>query len=161
MDPTPQTPDFSDPPLPEALLNDLRRSEPAPPFVPAELDRAIVERGFFAAIVRRRWRRGVSWGAWAAAAAAVVALAANVWGPRGAAPGPVAQQTVVGDFDGSGRVDILDAFGLARAISAGRPVATLWDLNHDGRVDQADVDALAAQAVKVSGEGSAPTKGMQ
>jgi hypothetical protein len=45
------------------------------------------------------------------------------------------------------RVTILDAFSLARQLKAGKTPDKSWDVNQDGRVDQADVDALAARAV--------------
>ena len=53
------------------------------------------------------------------------------------------------DIDGNGRVDILDAFRLARSIEARGPVDRKWDLNGDGRVDQADVDLVACAAVRL------------
>jgi hypothetical protein len=53
------------------------------------------------------------------------------------------------DLDGSGRVTILDAFRLARQVEAHGPVDKRWDLNGDGRVDQADVDLVACAAVRL------------
>ena len=54
-----------------------------------------------------------------------------------------------GDLDGSGGVDILDAYSLARQIEQGQAAAAL-DFNGDGRVDQRDVDLLAGRAVALN-----------
>jgi hypothetical protein len=60
------------------------------------------------------------------------------------------------DIDRNGRVDILDAFKLARQIeSAGRTEANLslreqgWDMNGDGLVNRNDVDLVASAAVRL------------
>lgn len=50
------------------------------------------------------------------------------------------------DIDQDGRVDILDAFAMARRISKGDR-GTVWDRNQDGQVDQQDVDLLAQLTV--------------
>jgi len=52
------------------------------------------------------------------------------------------------DINGDGRVDMLDALRVARAIEAGR-VDMKLDLNGDGVVDKRDVDAVAMTAVKL------------
>ena len=53
------------------------------------------------------------------------------------------------DIDQSGRIDILDAFKLARHIeSADRP-ETKWDINGDGSVNRDDVDYVAFAAVRL------------
>ncbi|MEZ6121813.1 MAG: hypothetical protein R3C49_01405 [Planctomycetaceae bacterium] len=50
------------------------------------------------------------------------------------------------DIDGSGTVDILDAFVLARSLS--RPDHDVrWDQNGDGQVDDSDVQLVAMRAV--------------
>ena len=55
------------------------------------------------------------------------------------------------DIDGDGRIDIRDAFMLARQIERGgrRPA---WDFNGDGVVDRADVDLVAMAAVRLGEE---------
>lgn len=55
------------------------------------------------------------------------------------------------DIDGNGAVDILDAFTLARHLESRKPTKPVWDLNGDGLVDYADVDAVAAAAVAIDG----------
>jgi hypothetical protein len=68
-----------------------------------------------------------------------------------------------GDINRDARVDILDAFGLARKVAAWayedanlspligrkppRTVDRSWDVNGDGRIDDADVQWIAARAV--------------
>lgn len=73
------------------------------------------------------------------------------------APPPTAEAdamviTSAEDIDGNGRVDILDAFAIARGLAA-EPVATkpAWDINHDGSIDQQDIDAVAQSAVRLKG----------
>lgn len=52
------------------------------------------------------------------------------------------------DLDRSGRVDVLDAFLLARKLAAGT-AGPEFDLNGDGVVDRRDVDLAANQAVRL------------
>jgi len=59
-----------------------------------------------------------------------------------------------GDIDGSGNIDILDAYALARNLRTGRPGLKHWDFNSDGRVDHADVDVIARRAVSVTRGGA-------
>lgn len=54
------------------------------------------------------------------------------------------------DIDRSGKVDILDAFAVARGIKSGKP-SLAWDVQGDGKVDQQDIDDIAAIAVRVKG----------
>jgi hypothetical protein len=54
------------------------------------------------------------------------------------------------DVDQNGRVDILDAFALARRIQQG--TAGGFDFNGDGVVDKLDVDFVATQAVRLRKE---------
>ena len=53
------------------------------------------------------------------------------------------------DVETKGAVDIVDALKLARRIRAGRTDRAHDDINHDGSVDQHDVDAIAMAAVKL------------
>lgn len=54
------------------------------------------------------------------------------------------------DLDRNGRVDILDAFLLARQLEQGDVNNAVWDLNRDGKVDQIDVQHAAALAVRLN-----------
>lgn len=84
----------------------------------------------------------------AAAAADTAALATEATLP----PPDAAPRPRRGDVNGDGRVDILDAFVLAKAVEAGA-AAGEWDLSGDGRVDRADVERVARAAVAVRGGG--------
>lgn len=53
------------------------------------------------------------------------------------------------DLDRSGRVDILDAFFLARQIEKQLELKNQWDVTGDGTINQKDVDAIASTAVRV------------
>jgi len=46
-------------------------------------------------------------------------------------------------------LDIVDAYRLALRLERGEAVDGTWDRNGDGRVDRADVDAIARAAVRV------------
>ena len=87
---------------------------------------------------------------WVAAAAAILLLLAIPQFSRQPAPGPVRDSTFAqGDLNHDGRVDILDAFSLARQLKQGGAKNLQLDLNKDGVVDDRDVSALAARAVKL------------
>ena len=69
---------------------------------------------------------------------------------RVAAAPRAAKPAVSADLDGDGRVTVLDAFALARALES-HVIAGAIDVNHDTRVDENDVDAVLAMAVSVRG----------
>lgn len=136
--------------VPQAFVDDLAEAFAARVFVPPAVDEAIL------AVARRRLvrRRRLLW--WPAAGAVAAAIALAFWlgqqaGPVASGPSVPAVVAAHKDIDGSGRVDILDAFALARKIEAGHGTDSNWDVNGDGVVDQEDVDAIAAAAVSVSG----------
>ncbi len=137
--------------------------------VPPELDRAIIDKAH-QHFIPKHWRhrvfRHVSiWRVAAAAAVIIFAFSLNLTEK----PGPSTSRTVLVkaqaiDIDRNGRVDILDAFKLARHIeSADRtktnlsPVSSTgqalrkqgWDINGDGLVDRNDVDSVALAAVRL------------
>jgi hypothetical protein len=152
--------------------------------VPPEVDRAVLDQAHRHLIRRYRPRRRFRWAASIAAAAAVVIFAfilniARV--PTTETAREAAQDTarqrasytarkpvsalvnsVIAeaqvDIDQNGRVDILDAFKLARHIeseSTGRAETSLslrkqgWDINGDGLVNRNDVDLVASAAVRL------------
>jgi predicted anti-sigma-YlaC factor YlaD len=45
------------------------------------------------------------------------------------------------------RFDVVDALVLARKIEAGHSADSRYDINHDGRVDAADIERIARQTV--------------
>ena len=93
------------------------------------------------------------------AAAAGLAITAwiGLWWMRGGGTGlvvPQPDQTIaasVFDIDASGRVDVLDAFIIARALDRGGMTHSAWDVTGDGAVSRRDVDAVAAAAVSIVG----------
>jgi Dockerin type I domain len=126
--------------------------------IPARVDRAVAEaaRRHFARPQRRIWR--LRWAVPAAAAAAIIVTASLWWfhtGPatRTAHQGRSEALAVAlpeADIDQNGKVDILDAFTLARHIETGQPVDEIWDFNGDGLIDRRDVDTVALTIVRLN-----------
>jgi hypothetical protein len=140
----------SDPKLPERLVEELRGLQPGLT-VPAEVDRAVLGEARAGYARRRRfWLAARAVGAASAAAAAAVVVLVLYLDHRKKASAPVAAtQAIAGDVDGNGRVDILDAFVLARKVEAKAQAAKGDDVNGDGVIDRRDVDAVAGMAVSV------------
>lgn len=138
----------------ERFSEDLSRLFAPDRPIPSAIDRAVAEaaRRHLARPQRRLW-----WLRWAvpATAAAAIAIACLWWTQPGAtpsvAPSPrLSQATAETDIDGNGRVDILDAFTLARHIEAWQPTEAMWDFNSDGLIDRRDVDTVALAAVRLN-----------
>jgi len=136
-----------EPIAPQRLKEDLAALSRAGFPVPADVDdavRAMARRHFSA---RKRVRHTVGWLAAAAAAAAVIL--AVLW------TSPVLQRSIspsamLQDIDRSGRVDILDAFALARLVENSTAPRREWDIDGDGVVGRRDVDAIAMTAVSLN-----------
>lgn len=134
---------------PRALGEDISKLYESPIAVPPEVDDKIAEAADAhceAVRARRRIRR---WGLAAAVAAAcflVVWVYDTARGPK-TQPAPRAPIAGVRDIDRNGRVDILDAFALARSIKQGHHLDPTWDVNQDGTINQDDVDAVARLGV--------------
>lgn len=136
-------------PVSDRFRKDLRALYQPAGSVPPEVDKAILDQARRRLakprplILRIRWAGGI------AAAAAVVAIGVFLY--TGSAPhnhqSAVAERRL--DIDGNGRVDILDAFRLAKGIESRGPTAAGWDINADGRLDREDVDAVAFAAVRL------------
>lgn len=144
------------PDFPEDLRRALGQVYGHPLSVPAELDERILRdaRGGY----DRRMRRWllVRWCGAGLAAAAAVAFAVRIFITH---PTPAAQRDNVarqvaqlGDVDHNGRVDVLDAYTVARRIARHEPLDPSWDVNGDGVVDEKDVDLIAHMAVRVTAE---------
>lgn len=134
--------------------------------VPPQVDRAIMDRAN-RRFVRRGRRPAVRWAASAAAVAAVIVLVFTLNtsnkrastqpaekfeenGTRSVADMAFEKKAVVGaDIDLDGRVDILDAFKLARYIKSAGRLEKKWDMNGDGTVNSQDVDLIALAAVRL------------
>ena len=144
--------------------------------VPGEVDRAVIDRANRHFVRRGRRRPWSRWAASAAAAAAViifaVVLETQFSGPSKQESksdqhfsGPLAQRKsksdqfvsttlaakarLATDIDENGRVDILDAFKLARHIESAETRQAKWDINGDGQVNRDDVDVIAFAAVRL------------
>ena len=125
--------------------------------VPPEVDRAILDRAGrhfagrkFTPVGRRRFRWVSLWKVAATAAVVVFAFSLNLTNKS--------RQTIhysglakagAVDFDRNGRVDILDAFKLARQIELASNAGTNLDINGDGLVNRGDVDTVALAAVRL------------
>lgn len=121
-------------------LQTLLGAAQPPPWVRAQLLCAAEER---ASALRRR-RAARRWLAPLAAAAAAVLALAVLW------PTPRATRAYdVADLDQSGRVDVWDAYLLARATERDEALPAALDLDGDGAVTRHDADALAQRAVEV------------
>ena len=144
--------DFRVPSKLSADLNSLFQPQDG---VPPEVDRAVLNRAdkHFAGIksVKGRILR-IHWAWRIAAAAAVIIFAFSL--DLTQQTGPVTDsislnETQVADIDRNGRVDILDAFKLARHIESAGLAETKWDVNGDGLIDRSDVDTVAFAAVRL------------
>jgi hypothetical protein len=150
--------------VPDRLRQDLRALFEPPAAVPPQVDRAILGHARRGRAKPRRLIIRLRWAAGIAAAAAVVALGVILYQrpPRPHHQSSITNHPFAADVDGNGRVDILDAFRLARSIQTHGPAAPAdsdpavlrWDLNGDGRVDQGDVDLVAQAAVRLSSQTS-------
>ncbi len=122
--------------------------------VPPEVDRAVLDRAarHFAGLepAKRRLRWVGLWRVAAAAAVVVLAFSLNLTekpAPTTYRPGLAKAQAV--DIDRNGRVDILDAFKLARQIELAGSTEADLDINGDGLVNRDDVDIVALAAVSL------------
>jgi len=142
--------------LPPRLIEQLRRMHDAPIVVPAWIDRAILAEARRSYGRRRRAWMLRRWSAAAAAVAAVVLLAVGLFmrsreaDRRQVAAGRT-QLLQLADVNHDGRVNILDAYILARKIERHELLDPAWDINGDGIVDQKDVDLIAMLAVRADG----------
>jgi hypothetical protein len=136
---------------PPRLVAALEHVQPERIFIPPTLDEAVLRaaRRHLCAPEepRPRWFR---WMPWVAATAAVVLLVVAPQFLTRPKVGPAAGATGPGkEVNRDGRVDILDAFALARQLKSGGTTSPQLDVNGDGVVDERDVATLAARAVRL------------
>lgn len=123
--------------------------------VPPEVDCAVMDRAHkhFAALQSGKGKRlRIHWAWRIAAAAAVVIFAFSLDLTKRTGPATEnfsLSKTQAVDIDRNGRVDILDAFKLARHIESAGTLQTEWDINGDGLIDRNDVDVVALAAVRL------------
>ena len=118
---------------------DIKKLYKSSVMVPPEIDRAILDRATQKLSRPRKRFQLLRWLGPAAAAAAVIIFAVVFM-----------NQKTTPDIDGNGRVDILDAFKLAKRIQTESKPSKKWDINGDGRVDSEDVDDIALVAVSLN-----------
>ncbi len=121
-------------------------------FVPPTLDESILRAARKHLEPPRRVRQGwFQWMPWTVAAAAMLVLLVSIpQFSKQKAHRTVRDSSLARwDLNHDGRIDILDAFTLARQLKAGTTPTLQFDLNGDGVVDERDVAALAARAVKL------------
>jgi anti-sigma-K factor RskA len=113
----------------------VRDDAAALPAVPEDIDQRIVwnARQNAARVRRQRVRQRVQ--RWAIAASLLLAV------------GAVAVRRQLNRSVPQAKLDIVDALALARRLATGQPADPRYDVNHDGRVDDADVERITRQAV--------------
>jgi hypothetical protein len=143
--------------LPARLRADMARLSPGVQ-VPRSLDSAILNRAKANYARRMRFRPVFRWISVAAAVAAVVAIVLTVRMAKIDRHQPLAgviQRTttprppIPGDIDGDGKVDMLDAYILAKHIAAGQNLPPEWHVTGNHAPDQRDVDWIAKNAVSL------------
>jgi hypothetical protein len=164
------------PQLPPALVKDLKAALGKPVEVPAQVDARIwaaarrhASLGGRASLpasgtveqegTRRRTGMSAPLSRWAGAGlAAAAAIGCAVWlswparhlaQPTSSTSAPIVADRGVAPLKTPDRVNILDAFTLARNLERRTPVDTSWDVNRDGNIDRQDVDVIAARAVRL------------
>ena len=159
MDKRNQSQPDQDPKAPTKLVVGLKDLHKEHIFVPPKVDESILN-------AAREHLRGTSrepveqeaaaqpwipqWAPWAAAAASLMLLLFLTL-PGEKQPPISAAKISPMDINEDGQVDILDAFTLASRIEH-RTLEEKWDINGDGKVDQADVEEISAFAVKLGPE---------
>jgi hypothetical protein len=127
---------------PPRLVAALQQTAKKELFIPPAVDEAVTRsaRAHLGKPERRRpsWLRLILWGSAPATAMLVFLLLRH-------SPGNFARE----DLNHDGKVDILDAFQLARELHSGSPPSPSHDVNGDGLVNQLDVERIAAHAVKL------------
>lgn len=138
--------------LPEPLRRALERHgriEETNSAEVGELDRAVLS-GVGPALARaraRHLRRRISLVLLPVAAAAALLFLFQRLGPHTREMAPELR-AMAEDLDRNGRVDILDAFQLARELELGNAPRGR-DVNGDGRIDREDVEYIAHLAVRL------------
>jgi len=145
--------DQSDPQPNESFARDLRALYRADVPISESFDAARL-RDARVQFARRRSRSVLlRIGALVTAAAAVIVIVVHFAAPP-ASQQPTAINSVQPEVPAlslaEGRVDIVDALKLAKRIRAGDTNPPRDDVNHDGAINQLDVDAIAMAAVKLA-----------
>ncbi len=134
---------------PPKLVEALKKASDQKIFVPRTVDQAVsrAAKEHFAMRANNRSgivRRWMLWPAFAAAAALVIVTCLFKF-QRESRSRAYARE----DLNQDGKVDILDAFALARQLQSTTPPTPTMDVNGDGVIDQRDVALIAAHAVEL------------
>ena len=130
--------------LPPQLALALREAYTHGPSIPAAVEDSILAQAHEKFARRRRLRLIARWGTGLAAGlAAMIVLVVWLHHPKGA------QKLAKGDINHDGQVNMIDALVLAKHLAARDKSDQAWDINSDGRIDQKDVDAIAAASVSL------------
>ncbi len=137
---------------PPGLVSALNRLPREPSFIPPMVDEAVLRaaRRHFSKPDHGRvnWTRFMPWVVATAAIMLLLVAIPRLFHKPAAASAPDAA-LARRDLNQDGRADILDAFALARQLRSGAKPSPQLDVNGDGVVDERDVTALAARAVKL------------
>jgi hypothetical protein len=135
----------------DEFAQDLKNLYKASETVPPEIDRAILNKASQKLTRSRSRIHMLRWiGPVAAAAAIIIFVSLPKLQKQKANIAQInAVASISTDFDNSGKVDILDAFKLAKLIQSEDSVDKKWDINGDGLVDESDVDEIAIVAVSL------------
>jgi hypothetical protein len=120
--------------------------------VPLEINRAILDKAS-RKLIRPRSRFYILRWAGPVAAAAAIIIFVCIGNIQKSNISQSKMNTIAklnDDIDNSGKVDILDAFKLAKFIQSGKSIDKKWDINGDGRVDDGDVKTIAYAAVSLN-----------
>jgi hypothetical protein len=136
---------------PAKLVAALKRLPQDRVFVPPTVDEAVLRTARQRLdSPRRTWPGWWRFMPWAAAAAVLVLLATVPHFSRWPAHGPAREPAFARwKLNREGDLDILDALVLARQLKQGGTTDLQWDVNGDGVVDERDVSAIAARAVRL------------
>jgi hypothetical protein len=136
---------------PPKLVAALKRLPQARVFIPPTANEAVLRAARrHLEGPRHSWPSWFRFMPWAVAAAAVALLVAIPQFSKRPDLAPGRDSAFARrDLNRDGRVDILDAFALARQLKQGGAKNLQWDVNGDGVVDERDVAAIAARAVKL------------
>ncbi len=95
--------------------------------------------------------------AWGLASAAAASIALILWlnplhhpAPSTPVATTIPTPVATADLNGDGQVDILDALLLAKRLQAASLTDLRLDINHDGIIDDRDVQSLAQTAVSLT-----------
>jgi hypothetical protein len=148
-----------DPKAPAKLVVGLKGLHKEHIFVPPKVDQSILNAGreHLGETSREPAEKEAAaqpwipqWAPWAAAAASLMLLLFLTL-PGEKQPMISVAKISPMDINEDGQVDILDAFTLASRIEH-RTLKEKWDINGDGKIDQADVEEISAFAVKLGPE---------